>query len=100
MRDLYASRLAAMIEGGRTYLKGLLRISDVQAGLYTAAFLENGMTSREAEAAATAKGVETRALDRFTFRRKDPKGLLLGFAAHDEKAIRQGLGGLAAALGG
>jgi GntR family transcriptional regulator/MocR family aminotransferase len=100
MRDLYASRLAALIEGGHTYLQGLLKISDIQAGLYTAAFLENGMSSREAEAAATASGIETRALDRFTIRRKDPKGLLLGFAAHDEKAIRQGLVRLAAALGG
>ena len=89
-----------MIDAGREHLKGLLRISGVQAGLYTAAFLENGMTSREAEAAAAAHGVETRALDRFTLRRKDPKGLLLGFAAHEEKAIRQGLVRLAAALGG
>ena len=100
MRELYACRLAAMIEGGRVYLEGLLRISNVQAGLYTAAFLENGMTSREAEAAATAKGIETRALDRFTLRRKDPKGLLLGFAAHDEKAIRQAMVRLAGALQG
>jgi GntR family transcriptional regulator/MocR family aminotransferase len=100
MRDLYASRLAVMIDAGRQYLNGLLQISDVQAGLYTSAFLANGMTSREAEAAAAARGVETRALDRFTLRRKDPKGLLLGFAAHDEKAIRQGLVRLASALGG
>jgi len=44
MRDLYATRLAFMIDAGRKYLNGLLRISDVQAGLYTAAYLENGMT--------------------------------------------------------
>ncbi len=100
MRDLYSSRLAVMIDAGRQYLKGVLQISGVQAGLYTAAFLQNGMTSRGAEAAATARGIETRALDRFTLRRKDPKGLLLGFAAHDEKAIRKGLAGLAGALGG
>jgi len=40
MRDLYASRLAALIDGGHRYLKGLLAISSIQAGLYTAAFLE------------------------------------------------------------
>jgi GntR family transcriptional regulator/MocR family aminotransferase len=99
MRDLYASRLAALIDGGEKYLKGLLEISNVQAGLYTAGFLQNGMTSRQAEAAATARGIETRALDRFTLRRRDPKGLLLGFAAHDEKTIHQGLLRLAGALG-
>jgi hypothetical protein len=84
---------------GREYLKGLLEISGVQAGLYTAAFLGNGMTSREAEAAAAVRGIETRALDRFTLRRKDPKGLLLGFAAHAERASRKGLTQLAVALG-
>jgi GntR family transcriptional regulator / MocR family aminotransferase len=98
MRDLYASRLAALLAGGRQYLKGLLEISDVQAGLYTAAFLENGMTSRQAETAAASRGVEATALDRFTLKRPDPKGVLLGFAAFDEIAIRKGLVQLAAAL--
>jgi GntR family transcriptional regulator/MocR family aminotransferase len=37
-------------------------------------------------------------LDRFTLRRPDPKALLLGFAAFDETAIRQGLIRLAKAL--
>jgi GntR family transcriptional regulator/MocR family aminotransferase len=98
MRELYGTRLAALIEGGRRYLKGLAEISGIQAGLYTAAFLQNGMTSRQAETAAAMHGLETRALDRFIFKRPDPKGLLLGFAAFDEAAIRQGLIQLAGAL--
>jgi GntR family transcriptional regulator / MocR family aminotransferase len=61
-------------------------------------FLRNDMTSREAETAATAHGVETLALDRFTLRRPDPKGVLLGFASFDEVAIREGLVKLAAAF--
>jgi len=56
------------------------------------------MTSHQAETAAAAHGIETRALDRFTLKRPDPKGLLLGFAAFDEKTIRSGLVRLAAAL--
>jgi GntR family transcriptional regulator/MocR family aminotransferase len=98
MRDLYARRLAALIDGGRQYLKGLLTISSVRAGLYTAAFLENGMTSRQAETAAAAHGVATLALDRFTLQRPDPNGLVLGFAEFDEATLRQGLIQLAAAL--
>jgi len=98
MRDLYASRLEALMDGGREYLKGLLEISGIKAGLYTAGFLENGMSSLQAETAAAAHGLETRSLDRFTLRRPDPKGLLLGFAAFDEATIRQGLVRLAAAL--
>jgi GntR family transcriptional regulator/MocR family aminotransferase len=99
MRDLYASRLAALIDGGRRYLDGILDISSVQAGLYTAAFLRNGLSSRTAEIRAAESGIETKALDRFTLQRPDPKGLLLGFAAFDEAEIRRGVVRLASALG-
>jgi len=98
MRNLYARRLAALIAGGERYLRGLLKISNVRAGLYTVGFLQNGMNSRQAEIAAAALGVEVFALDRYTFKRRDPKGLLLGFAAFDETAIRKGLIQLAGAL--
>lgn len=100
MRDLYAGRLEALIDGGKRYLKGLLRISEVRAGLYTAAFLENGMTSAEAEEAAAAHNVEAMAVDRYTLNSADPKAVLLGFAAFDENAIRAALRKLAAALDG
>jgi GntR family transcriptional regulator/MocR family aminotransferase len=99
MRELYASRLAALIDGGKQYLKGLLEISDVRAGLYTAAFLKNGMTSWQGEKAAATRDIEAVALDRYTLKSPDPKGLLLGFAAFDEATIRAGLIKLAAALG-
>ena len=98
MRNLYARRLETLIECGQKYLGGMLEISNTKAGLYTAAFLQNGMTSRQAEAIAANHGLETRALDRFTFKRHDPRGLLLGFAAIDDKAIRAGTIQLAAAL--
>jgi GntR family transcriptional regulator / MocR family aminotransferase len=98
MRDLYANRLAALVDGGRRYLKGLLEISDVRAGLYTAAFLKNGMNSWQGEKAAATRDIEAVALDRYTLKSPDPKGLLLGFAAFDEAAIRGGLIRLAAAL--
>lgn len=98
MRELYAARLAALVEGGRRRLGGLLEISNIQAGLYTVGFLKNGMSSREAETAAAAQGVEAVALDRYTLKRPDPGGVLLGFAAFDEATIRRGLDRLAAAL--
>jgi len=98
MRNLYAGRLQALMHYGRRYLAGVLDLADTKAGLYTAAFLQNGMTSRQAEAIAAQHGLETRALDRFTLKRPDPKGLLLGFAAFDEKAIRAGVVQLATAL--
>ena len=98
MRTLYAGRLAALIEGGKQHLSGLLELSNVRAGLYTIGFLKNGMTSRRAEKLVAAQGVEVLAVDRYTLRRPDPKALLLGFAAFDEAAIRQGLIRVAKAL--
>jgi len=100
MRELYAGRLAALQDGGRKYLAGLLEISRIQAGLYTAGFLRNGMTSREAEEAAAVHQIETMGIDRFALRRTDVSGLVLGFGAFDESQIRRGLTGLAAALEG
>jgi hypothetical protein len=84
---------------GREYLKGLLEISGVQAGLYTAAFLGNGMTSREAEAAAEVRRIETRALDRFTLRRKDPKVCSSVLLPMLKERFGKGLTQLAVALG-
>jgi GntR family transcriptional regulator / MocR family aminotransferase len=98
MRNLYAERLAALIDGGKQHLTGLLELSKVRAGLYTIGYLKNGMTSRQAEKLAAAQGVEVLAVDRYTLKRPDPKALLLGFAGFDESAIGQGLVRLAKAL--
>jgi GntR family transcriptional regulator/MocR family aminotransferase len=98
MRELYAQRSEALMDYSQRHLAGLLEVSNTRAGLYTAAFLQNGMASKPAELQASAHGVETRALDRFTLKRSDPRGLLLGFAAFDEKTLRQGVVQLAAAL--
>ena len=98
MRNLYARRLAALIEGGKEHLSGVLELSTVRAGLYTIGFLTNGMTSRRAEKLAAAQGIEVLAVDRYTFRRPDPKGLLIGFAGYDEAAIHEGLIRLSRAL--
>lgn len=98
MRTLYAARHTCLMEAARQHLDGLLEIAPIRAGLYTVGYLRNGMTSSQAEGAALASGVEALALDRYTFDREDPCGLLLGFAAFDEAAIRQGIARLAAAL--
>jgi GntR family transcriptional regulator / MocR family aminotransferase len=98
MRELYASRLAAFQDSARRHLAGLLDIPSIQAGLNTASFLRNGMTSQQAEAAASSRGIEAVALSRFALKRTDVHGLLLGFAAFDETEIRRGIADLAAAL--
>jgi len=98
MRGIYSSRLGALRDAGDRYLGGLLRLSNIRAGLCTAGFLENGLDSWQAETQAATAGIEAIALDRYTLKRPDPGGLLLGFAAFDEDTIRQGVRRLAAAL--
>jgi GntR family transcriptional regulator / MocR family aminotransferase len=75
-----------------------LAYSVPRSGLYTAAFLQNGMTSRQAETGASASNIETRALDRFTLKRKGSQGAAPRFPGFDEKTIRRGLLRLADAL--
>lgn len=98
MRNLYAERLASLMEGAQQHLDGLLEISNVRAGLYTIGYLKIGMSSRQAEQLAAAQGIEVLAVDRCTLKRPDPKALLLGFGGFDELAIRRGLIRLARAL--
>jgi GntR family transcriptional regulator/MocR family aminotransferase len=97
-RVVYAERLAALIDGSRQHLGGLLEISNVRAGLYTIGYLKNEMTSRQAEKLAAAQGIEVLAVDRCTLKGPDPHALLLGFGGFDELAIRQGLIRFAKAL--
>lgn len=98
MRNLYAERLEALMQGAKQHLSGLLEISNVRAGLYTIGYLKNEMTSGQAEKLAAAQGVEVLGVDRFTLRRPDPNAVLLGFGGFDEVAIRQGLIRLAKTL--
>lgn len=100
MRNLYSERLATLMDGAREHLDGLLEISNVRAGLYTIGYLRNGWSSRKAELAAAAQGVEVLGVDRCCLRRPDPGALLLGFGGFDEVAIRRGLVRLAKAFGG
>jgi len=98
MRQLYSHRLGTLLDAGRKYFNGLLDLLPIRAGLCTAGLLKNGMTSRTAEAAASAHDIETMALSRFALKRSDVHGLLLGFASFDESEIRRGVVKLAGAL--
>jgi GntR family transcriptional regulator / MocR family aminotransferase len=98
MRDIYGARLAVLHEACRKYLRGLVELSPVQAGLFTPAFFRNALTSRIAERAVRAQGLESMGLHRFSLRGKDHQGLLLGFGAFDEKSIRQAVLTLARVL--
>lgn len=98
MRELYGSRLATLREEVDRRLGGVLVLPRIEAGLNTPAFLTNGMSSSEAAERARGRGLEAWPLDRYAIARNDLRGLILGFAAFNEREIRGGVVELARAL--
>jgi GntR family transcriptional regulator/MocR family aminotransferase len=98
MRELYAERLSVFLDAAREKLSGLLEISQVEAGLQTVGWLKNGMTAKQAAAAAARHDVEVVPLSRYASGRTRPDSLVLGFAAVDARELRRGAELLARAL--
>jgi GntR family transcriptional regulator / MocR family aminotransferase len=98
MREVYAERLAVLLESAREELGGLLEISNIEAGLQTVGWLRGGIDGESAAKAAAARSVEVVPLSWYNRGRMARDGLQLGFAAVDEKEIRHGVRELAIAL--
>ncbi|HEX6087325.1 MAG TPA: PLP-dependent aminotransferase family protein [Thermoanaerobaculia bacterium] len=94
MRQIYAERLSVLMESAR----GLLEVSDVEAGLQTAAWLPAGFEAESFASAAAARGVEVTPLSRHSRRALPREGVHLGFAAVDAREIRRGMRELAMVL--
>jgi GntR family transcriptional regulator/MocR family aminotransferase len=100
MRALYAARQAALIEAARQRLAGALEVHPHEAGLHLVGRLPHGVDDRAAAARAAARGVEAPPVAAYAVGEPRQAGLLLGYAAVDEAAIRAGVDRLAAALHG
>jgi GntR family transcriptional regulator/MocR family aminotransferase len=101
MREVYAERLAVLMESARAHLAGLLAISGLEAGLQTAAWVADGIDAQVAARAAAERDVEVTPLAWYTRGRRPRvtrQGLHLGFAAVDVPEIRRGVRDLARAL--
>ena len=98
MRQIYAERLAVLLEEARIRLGGLLEISKVEAGLQTVGWLCNGKSAHWAATAAAKRNVDVTPLDHYSVGKATQNGLQLGFAAMDVKEIRRGARELAVAL--
>jgi GntR family transcriptional regulator/MocR family aminotransferase len=98
MRQLYAERLAVLLESARHQLSGALELSSIEAGLQTVAWLPRGIPGEAVADAARARDVEVVPLRRF-YRGAMPRdGLQLGFAAVNAREIRRGVTELARIL--
>jgi len=91
MREIYAERLAVLMQCVRERLDGLLEISEVEAGLQTAAWLPAGIDANEIYEKAKARGIAVHPLSRFARRPLERDGLQLGFAAVGTGEIRRGV---------
>ena len=100
MRELYAERLAVLLQTAEEKLGGLLEIPPVEAGLQTVGWLARGIQANRAAAEAAKRGVEVIPLSRYTSRRFEREGLILGFAAIDGKELTRGIEQLARTLEG
>jgi GntR family transcriptional regulator/MocR family aminotransferase len=98
MREIYAERLSTLVESARRKLAGLLQLSDVEAGLQTVGWLQQGIDSKAAQRAAALGKVEVNPLPVSSPMRMPRQALQLGFAAVNPQEIKRGVHQLGLAL--
>ena len=98
MREVYAERLGVLLDAARKDLDGMLEISDVEAGLQTVGWLNDGVDDRAAAVACAERGIEVFALSRYSRGRPMRPALHMGFAAVDGHELRRGVRELAGVL--
>ena len=98
MRELYAARLAALLQSAREELSGLLEVSPIEAGLQTVGWLQNGIQEKAAARAAKAYNVDVTPLSIYCSKPLARPALQLGFAGVNPREIRRGVRDLARAL--
>lgn len=105
MRELYSERLGVLLEEGRKQLKGVLEISEIEAGLQMVAWVANGIDARAVAKAGSERGVDTIPLAGFyrsaeELEQRERDGLQMGFATVAPREIRRGVEELARAIEG
>jgi GntR family transcriptional regulator/MocR family aminotransferase len=105
MREMYSERLGVLLEEGRRHLKGVMEISEIEAGLQTMGWLAKGIDAEAVAKAAAARGVDTIPLGRFyrsaqELEKRERDGLQMGFAGVTPREIRRGVEELARAIEG
>lgn len=98
MRALYAARRAALTDAVRDELADLLELAPQEAGLHVVGWLPPGVDDRLAAERAAEHGVDVLPVSAFATEPLPRGGLLLGYGALDEPAIREGIHRLARAL--
>lgn len=95
MRRIYASRRSALVDAVDRHLRGALALSATEAGLQVPGRLLVPLDSRSVADAAASNDVLVSPLAWYARRYDQVDGLVLGFAAVDEREIRSGVTRLA-----
>ncbi|HEX8070572.1 MAG TPA: PLP-dependent aminotransferase family protein [Pyrinomonadaceae bacterium] len=98
MRALYAERQRVLLDAAARDLAGLLDVRPDPAGIHLVGWLPAGVDDQQAARAAAAVGIDAQPLSSFRLKPGGRGGLLLGYAAFDERQIRHAVRQLAAAL--
>lgn len=98
MRKVYAERLGALSYHARRHLSGILRLSEIEAGLQTIGWLTTGIIAEDVAFAGAKRRINVVPLNRYCHAHHLEEGIQIGFAAVDEVAIEKGILGLADAL--
>lgn len=91
MREVYAERLAALLDAAKESLTGLMDISNIEAGLQTVGWLPAGVNARKVADAAAKCDVELIPLSEYSLGPTRAEGLQIGFAAVEPREIRRGV---------
>jgi GntR family transcriptional regulator/MocR family aminotransferase len=95
MRRIYAARRAALADAAEQRLTGAMTLGRSEAGLQAFGRLLGPQPSAVVAAAAAEDGVSVTPLSRYEYAASPVDGLVMGFAAIDEREIRTGIARLA-----
>jgi GntR family transcriptional regulator/MocR family aminotransferase len=98
VRVLYRDRQEVLLEATTRELSSILEAKPVQCGMHVVARFHNDGDDREIAKKLSRLGVIAQPLSDYCMGKRMSRGLLLGYAAFDEKAIKKGVKQLAQAL--
>jgi GntR family transcriptional regulator/MocR family aminotransferase len=98
MRRLYAERQQVLVDAAEDVLGGLLEVRPSGTGLHLVGQLPDGADDAEVSRRLAVGGVEAPPLSAHRLSASGTPGLVLGYAAFDNTAIRDGIGRLAGVL--
>ncbi len=89
MRVIYAARQCALVQAVREHLSEWVEIQPAETGLHLIGWLPKGMDDAALVDAAEAAGVQLGALSLYYLSNSPSPGVMMGYAAYTEDAIRQ-----------